>query len=247
MLMWWTMQVEGGLGWTEDNVFGWHSFLMALAGPVFMSEAILCFTSPLVDPAFFITDRAGQRRFVERLHIVLHVFTMLAGACGIIGICFYKSLSKDGSETNSSLTSYISDGYVFPFFSMYSPHSWAGVATICLWGIQIILRIVSYYVRSLRIAHLHAYVGKVVYVAVLATCAMGLQDMQSSDLGDNDSMGYPPFSSMALVASGMVVVLLVLGAYILSPWAAPKKEPIKSGDVALPNGTELKELQEEPL
>ncbi|KAF9211614.1 hypothetical protein BGZ59_007843, partial [Podila verticillata] len=46
---------EGGIGFQESNLFGWHALLMSLFVVVFTQEAILAYSSPLI--GFFTKNR----------------------------------------------------------------------------------------------------------------------------------------------------------------------------------------------
>jgi len=230
----WTIQVEGSLGFDLNSTFGWHSIFMTLAGPVFMTEAVLAFTSPFIDPKLFTLDRSKRRSILEHIHAFLHVASLFCGVVALVGIAYYKKLNEVGSGSGSDLQlggNFELDGFTFPFFTMFSPHSWAGVATISLWGIQLLVRLCTYVRNDWNsgLARWHGFFGKVVYVSTLATCAIGLNDMQSSDLGGKDGMQYPPFSANSLMSSGMALVLIFLG---IAVFAVPglKKDYVKSSD-----------------
>jgi len=144
---------------------------------------------------------------------------------GIVAIVYYKNLSPQP--------------VTFPFYSVYSPHSWLGIAVLVLWGIQMAAGIYIHIIGELSsndkilLAKIHRYLGKVIYVAGLVTCALGLQDMQSSDLasstppmpGMQDNMGmsdvmvmgsmnmtgYYPNSPQAQYSSACTILLLLIG------------------------------------
>lgn len=60
---------------------------------------------------------------------------------------------------------------------------------------------------------LHSFLGKVTYVAGLATCATGLEDMQSSDLSD---VSYGAHSTFSLMAAAGSIVLIFLGMAVFA-------------------------------
>ena len=149
---------------------------------------------------------------------------------GIIAIVYYKKLSPQPA--------------VFPFYSVYSPHSWLGIAVLVLWGIQLSVAVCIYGFckrtpeQNLRqLVKFHKFLGKTIYITGLATCALGLQDMQSSDLASStpplpgvcDTLGmgaggsvtvgnitlnvtgYCPTSPEAQYASAGTILLMLLG------------------------------------
>lgn len=48
VLLVWIVQVQGGLGWDAESVFGWHPLLMAFFVTLFTNEAILTYKAPLL-------------------------------------------------------------------------------------------------------------------------------------------------------------------------------------------------------
>jgi len=229
VLIAWIVQVEGSFGFKDASVFGWHALFMALFVVVFTQEALLSFSSPLLGGPF--TRDCGITSIVKDLyyHLVCHFLGLISWVLGIVAIVYYKELSPQPAS--------------FPFYSVYSPHSWLGIALLALWGIQILMGIYCHVWakpdEKLILVKIHQFLGKVIYVLGLATCAMGLQDMQSSDLagstppmpmvgsddmnmGDNMGMimangslmnmtGYYPHSMYAQYASGCSILLLFIG------------------------------------
>jgi len=55
VLFLWIYQAEGGIGFQEATVFGWHALLMSLFIVVFTQEALLAYSSPLI--GFFTKNR----------------------------------------------------------------------------------------------------------------------------------------------------------------------------------------------
>jgi len=222
VLFFWIFQAEGGLGVTEDTLFGWHALCMSLFIVVFTQEAVLSFSAPLISGPFKKGFRTHERNF----HIVCHVCGIICAMLGIVAIVYYKNLSPQPIE--------------FPFYAVYSPHSWLGIAVLILWGLQLLAGLYIHIFGKLSandkklLNQIHRYLGKVVYAGGLATCALGLQDMQSSDLcsssppmpgmydtagmGQMDMSGmsmnmsgYYPDSPEAQYSSGGTVLLLALG------------------------------------
>lgn len=151
------------------------------------------------------------------MHLVFHFGTLVCAILGLVFIVKYKWSSPG----------------VFPFFTMYSAHSWAGVATLGLWTVQVVSSVtfrLAPVPKSLKdgFSDWHQYLGCCVFVSGLATCALGLQDMQSSDLAgsamlmDGSCMsmpGYAPHSMLAMLASAAALMLIVVG---MSTFAAMK-------------------------
>jgi len=164
----WVLQAEGGVGFDEASLFGMHAVLMVLFVVVCTQEAILTYTVPLLGPLM------ARRPVKKWFHLCLHLCGMGLAIGGLVAIMAYKRLSP--TPVN------------FPFFSMYSPHSWVAICFLTLWLLQLIAGFAVYLVgKSPQVkaatAKYHRFLGLVTYTTGLATCALGFQDMQSSDLG----------------------------------------------------------------
>jgi len=107
----WVMNVEGGLGWVDTSLFGWHAFLFTLAVPVLMSEAVLAFSAPIFDMVPLFRSRNRQLAAVV-LHASLNVLSLICVPLALSAIVYYKKLS--------------SQPIAYPFFTLYSSHSWMG-------------------------------------------------------------------------------------------------------------------------
>ena len=143
---------------------------------------------------------------------------------GLIAIVDYKAWSDQAVV-----------GVVYPNYVMYSPHSWLGVCTVALFGIQILYSLVIFYFMKWsegteetkrQYIEVHHFMGHAMFALGLATCATGFQSMQSSDLAmadmpilmntsyvpEPDSMeGYGPQSVEAQLASAGSILLFALG------------------------------------
>jgi hypothetical protein len=214
ILFLWIYQAQGGLGFTSTTVFGLHALLMSAFVVVFIQEAILSFSSPLLGVA--LRSPGTQRVW----HVLLHLGSLAFGICGMVAIVYYKSLSGPP--------------YAFPFFTLYSPHSWLGVAVLSLWALQALLKLVNLALSSLdrtpsdgrveKFRRVHEFTGKVIYVAGLATLAMGFQDMQSSDLAGGDD-AYPYNGQLATYAAVSPILLLLIGMGVFSIFSFAKPRP----------------------
>lgn len=211
VLFLWIYQAEGGIGFQESNLFGWHALLMSLFVVVFTQEAILAYSSPLI--GFFTKNRT----IIKYYHVVCHLLGAICALGGLCAIVYYKKLSPQP--------------VVFPFFTLYSAHSWAGIVFLSLWLLQILAGFHVYVVGNKRtseqkraFSQFHSFLGKSVYAVGLVTCIMGFQDMQSSDLASStppnpgnmtmamgDMQGYFPNSSLAQYSSAGSILLIFSG------------------------------------
>jgi hypothetical protein len=209
----WVYQAEGGLGTLFLHVFGLHALLMSLFVLVFTQESILVFSAPLLQPVARRFPTVALWMSSRAYHSTLHVVGLVCCAGGLVAIIEYKALSP--SPVN------------FPFYTMYSPHSWLAICFLGLWGLQFASGIyaqmcgVSSYASWSKY---HRFLGRVVYAVGLAVCALGFQDMQASDLAGSvppyvstanftqdqtDNMGYYPNSQMAQLSCVAVMLLMI--------------------------------------
>jgi len=142
--------------------------------------------------------------------------------CAVGGLCaivYYKKLSPQP--------------VLFPFFTLYSAHSWTGIVFLFLWSLQIVAGFHVHIVGKKQTAEskrvfkqFHGLLGKSVYAVGLVTCVMGFQDMQSSDLASSTPpnqgnmtmgnmtmpmQGYYPDSSLAQYSSACSILLIFSG------------------------------------
>jgi len=226
LLFIWIWGAEGGLGTDFLSIFGMHGLFMSIFVVFAMQESLLTFVAPVLGG---IDARTGHPILVslkrafrgKNCHVMLHFIGVVCCMVGLAGIIQYKALAPSPT--------------VFPFYSMYSPHSWLAVTFLSLWGMQWALGLYVFWwdpSSYSSLAKYHRFLGRVVYVTGLAVCALGLADMQSSDLAGSvppyvntvnftqdqiDGMGYYPDSAYARYSSFMVLLLLFQGILVFIP------------------------------
>jgi len=205
----WIYQAEGGIGWTEDSVFGVHALCMSLFAVFFTTEAVLVFRSPLVP------HRLMQNMYI---HLICHVGGLVCAIVGIVAIVNYKNWSSQPVS--------------YPNYTLYTPHSLLGVVTLLLWFVHLsggfLVFVLSRWPIERygdQVIQVHHFLGKCVYVLLLVCCAMGLQDMQSSDLASEmaGEAAYGPFSTLARLACAGVWLLAALGIAVFANFQFIKK------------------------
>jgi hypothetical protein len=203
----WIFMGEGGLNFEFDGMFGWHALCMSIFILVFMQEAIFGQVAPC----------ACIVRYKTKVHLTLHSLGLISAMLGIASIVKYKQLS--GMEG------------MFPYNTLYSPHSWLALVFFLLLFIQTLLGVLMHCTKWKKPVVEHRFLGVSLYVTGMATCALGFQSMQSSDLGGSmqqlmnlamdangtwqdmnvtQDMGYFPNSDLANLASVQVVLLMVI-------------------------------------
>jgi hypothetical protein len=259
----WVMKVEGGMGFVATNVFGWHAVLMSAAFGVFMPEALLSFKVPLL-PISLMTKSSQLKRSISKYwHVFCHMGTLSCSVIGIVSIYYYKSLtiatigdypappsqppgpppmvpmSMPDNPPNSPPSPAANFNY-FPYYTLFSPHSWIGVAVLCAWLLQLIGGMITALIPNMSsetkdlIRKLHRFWGRCVFATGLATCGMGLQDMQSSDLAAGADLGavggeYIPYSPTGLFAQLATSATLMAAAVGILTFAALEFYPAVSG------------------
>ncbi|GAX75228.1 hypothetical protein CEUSTIGMA_g2672.t1 [Chlamydomonas eustigma] len=259
----WVMKVEGGMGFVATNVFGWHAVLMSAAFGVFMPEALLSFEAPMLPVSLMTSSPQIRRTISKSWHVFCHMGTMICSVLGIVSIYYYKSLTI---KTIGDFTSPLSQppgpppmvpmsmpdyppsfpptppAYFnyFPYYTLFSPHAWIGVAVLCAWLLQLTGGVISAIIPDMSaetkdmIRKLHRFWGRCVFATGLATCAMGLQDMQSSDLAAGADLGSVggyalPYSPTGLFAQLSTAATLMAAAVGILTFAAIEFYPSLSG------------------
>jgi len=197
VLLVWIFQAEGGLGFEEATIFGLHALLMSLFAVVFTQEGVMAYSQSLL-------KFTRNRRVFKNFHICCHIMGMVCAVLGLVTIVYYKSLSPQP--------------VVFPFYTAYSPHSWVGIALLSLWFIQMVVGTYSHIAtlnpdQKRTFSRYHGFLGKFIYGLGLVTCAMGFQDMQSSDLASSTPPGMQLSSDMM---SGMDSSSMTTGMDMMS-------------------------------
>ncbi len=211
----WIGESQGGLGATFLNVFGWHALLMSLAVFVFLQEAVLFLSAPLTGPR--LPKGGAMLQIAGALsskwtHVVLLLLALLFWVGGHIAVVVYKELAPKPAG--------------FPFYSMFTPHSWLGATALVVGAAQALLAVAVFLVwpalRATALRDLHGFVGKAVYLTLAVVCSLGFQDMQSSDLCGSvapyvdtsnftseqiDGMGYYPDSTKARLSCALVILV----------------------------------------
>lgn len=205
LVLTWVLQVEGGLGFANDgsNTFGWHALLFTIAFPVLMTELLLAFRTPSPTDKLMRNSKTRSRCALV-WHLSLVAAVLVLASLAITAIVYYKRDSTAASSTP--------DMVMYPMFTLYSTHSWMGLFTLALLFIQFFLGLSKSLIMrqgsELRnvAGAVHSFLGKATWVAGLATCASGLQDMQGSDLA---SISYGPYSVDSLLAPSLALVLML--------------------------------------
>jgi hypothetical protein len=209
ILFLWIFEAEDGLGFRFVSTFGWHALMMALFVVVFTQESVMAFT---------MYPWLSKRGWAKPFHVLLHIIGIICCIIGLVAIVRFKALSPRPVD--------------FPFYTLYTPHSWLGILFLSFWVIQLMMgvgmQVASLTVKQ-EIRKYHKFLGRVVYILGLVVCGMGVADMQSADLAGSvppyvsttnftkpelGNMGYYPNSLLANY-SGAMCMLLVFQAILV--------------------------------
>jgi hypothetical protein len=149
---------------TANGYLGYHALGLALWSVFFCQESIMSYAAPMCAFSY------NTRRII---HIASQIVGMVCGIGGMTAILWYKSslVSMPVSGTYFTLMEH-------EFYVPYSPHAWIGVSFIMTWLIQCIGRLFPQRFTLER----HRFLGRVMYVAGLGCCALGLQQQQTRQL-----------------------------------------------------------------
>ena len=115
-----------------SRLFNWHPFLMILAFPVFMTEAIFTYTAlpgvllrrqahpPMLDDSGFTLTVCSRRDLRKIVHAVLQTLVLLAMLFGLIAV--FRSHTEKKPRAMDDL---------------YSPHSYMGICTMAFFVLQV--------------------------------------------------------------------------------------------------------------
>jgi hypothetical protein len=150
---------------TANGYLGYHALGLSLWAVVANQETIMAYAIPLC-----CTTSYNVRKWT---HIIFQLIGMLCGVGGMVSIMWYK---------NSSVSMPISGTYFTvmdnPYYIPYSPHAWLGLLFMVTWLVQCIGRFFPTYLTTER----HRFLGRFMYVAGLACCALGLQQQQTRQI-----------------------------------------------------------------
>jgi len=155
MVLYWIMSMQGKLAVQQSSVLAYHALGAGIFAIITNQEAVLSYTVPFISACCY--TKSAKTYF----HIGTQFIGLTSLTGGLVAI-FYQPTSTTANwfETN-----------------MYSPHSWMGAATVLLWLSQIIMGM-----YASTDSALHSFIGKTVYALGLATCALGFQERQTTEL-----------------------------------------------------------------
>lgn len=149
------------------------------------------------------------------IHLILHAIAIVLG---IVGIWAAFKFHNDSGIAN-----------------LYSLHSWVGLGTIILYGIQWIYGFLTFYypgaTTRLRSSSLpwHVLFGLFVYILAVATAELGFLEK----LTFLQNSGLAKYGSEAFLVNFTSLVVILLGASVVISAVAPAKVDERKGYVPI--------------
>ncbi|CAN6279346.1 unnamed protein product [Urochloa humidicola] len=209
MVLVWAIHFRGGLAIEAANknlIFNVHPVLMLIGFIIIGSEAIMVYK---VFPTL-------NHDTAKLTHLILHGIALVLGAVGIYFA--FKNHNESGIA------------------NLYSLHSWIGIGTITLYGIQWIFGFVTFFfpgaVPNLRKSLLpwHILFGLFVYILALANAELGFLEK----LTFLESGGLDKYGTEAFLVNFTALVVVLFGASVVVAAIAPARLEEPQGYAPIP-------------
>ncbi|CAO2838861.1 unnamed protein product [Amaranthus hypochondriacus] len=198
MVLIWCIHYRGGLAWEATD-----KSLIFNIHPVLMLIGFII----LGGEAIISYKSLPLKKDVKKIiHLVLHAIALILGIIGVWAA--FKFHNESG------------------ILNLYSLHSWLGIGTISLYGIQWIYGFVVFFYpggnASIRSESLpwHVLVGIFVYALAIATAAIGFLEK----LTFLQNAGLDKFGSEAFLVNFTAIATILFGAFVLLTVYAQKDQ-----------------------
>ncbi|KAJ1694444.1 hypothetical protein LUZ63_011142 [Rhynchospora breviuscula] len=190
LILVWSTHYRGGLALNSTN-----KSLIFNVHPVLMLIGIIVIGG---EATMSYRSLPGSRDARKRVHLMLHGLALALGAVGIYAVFKFHDDSK------------------IP--NMYSLHSWVGLGTFCLYGIQWILGFVTFFFPGASVSARqsiipwHAILGLFIYILAIGNAQLGFLEKLTflQLLNKLDRYG-----SEALLVNFTALLVLFLGAAVV--------------------------------
>ncbi|KAM0888016.1 hypothetical protein ACQ4PT_028615 [Festuca glaucescens] len=209
MVLFWCVHFRGGLAFEATNknlIFNVHPVLMLIGYIILGSEAIMVYK---VLPTW-------NHDTTKLIHLILHSIALVLGVVGIY--CAFKFHNESGIA------------------NLYSLHSWLGIGTISLYGIQWIFGFLAFFVPgatpNVRRGALpwHILLGIFVYILALATAELGFLEK----LTFLQSSGLNKYGPEAFLVNFTALVVVLFGASVVVAAVTPARLEEPQGYAPIP-------------
>ncbi|EHA8587162.1 ascorbate-specific transmembrane electron transporter 2 [Cocos nucifera] len=195
MVLVWNIHFRGGLAFESTN-----KNLIFNVHPVLMTIGFIIMGS---EALMSYKAFPGSREVHKIVHLILHAIALVLGALGIYFA--FKNHNESGIA------------------NLYSLHSWVGLGTICLYGIQWIFGFVIFFfpgaAPNLKRNALpwHVFFGLFVYILALANAELGFLEK----ITFLQSTGLAKYGPEAFLVNFTALVVILLGVSVVISVIAP--------------------------
>ncbi|WVZ74435.1 hypothetical protein U9M48_022614 [Paspalum notatum var. saurae] len=209
MVLFWNIHFRGGLAFESTNknlIFNVHPVLMLIGYIILGGEAIMAYK-------ILPTLDHGTAKLI---HLILHGIALVLGAFGIYFA--FKNHNESGLA------------------NLYSLHSWLGIGTITLYGIQWIFGFVTFFypgaAPNVRKGALpwHILFGLFVYILALANAELGFLEK----LTFLENSGLDKYGAEAFLVNFTALVVIIFGACVVVAAIAPARLEEPQGYAPIP-------------
>lgn len=199
LLFVWTYRYRGGLAYSPTRLQ-----LLFNVHPVMMTLAFILLSSEAV---LVYKTLPGSKNVRKAAHLVLQFAAFALAVVGLCAVFEYHDLSG--------------------IANVYSLHSWLGLITVALFGLQWLLGFVAYVLPGFPIqakAFLlpwHVFFGLVIYGLALVSIELGL--LERLTFLERGSVGR--FSSEAILVNFIGLIIVVLGVFVYMIASIPNIDP----------------------
>ncbi|KPP75760.1 hypothetical protein Z043_104963 [Scleropages formosus] len=200
----WVLHFKEGLAWDGGLAeFNWHPVLVVTGFVFIQGIAIAVYRLPWTWKC--------SKIMMKFIHAGLNTLAFIMAVISLVAVFDFHNAQN------------------IP--NMYSLHSWVGLASVILYGLQLLLGLCMYLLPItpvyLRVAFmpLHVYSGLFIFTIVIATCLMGITEKLIFGLKDPKYKDSPP---EAIFVNALGVLITVYGALILwlvtrPSWQRPRE------------------------
>eukprot|EP00897_Mesotaenium_endlicherianum_P009219 jgi/Mesen1/8325/ME000457S07515 len=188
----WSVGYRGGVGWFTSNkalIFNWHPILM-VTGLIFITgEGVLVYRL-----------LPGSKQVRKIVHSTLNGVALVLGIVGVTAAFRYHNESVPAID------------------NLYSLHSWVGLTTLVLFGVQWIAGLVTFLYpgasNPVRTSALpwHTFLGVFLYILALVSAELGILE-KVTFLQSGKVIGH--YAGEAILANWLGLLILLLGALVV--------------------------------
>lgn len=212
----WFLVYKGGVAWTEDpgKEFNWHPILMSFGLIFFYGQAIIVYR------VFFFLPK----KIVKIIHAALQIITII-----MVGVSLKAVFDSHDLRPN-------------PIPNMYSLHSWLGITTVGLFGLQLLLGFGIFlwpggpiWLRKSYMSQ-HVFWGIVIFVLGAATAFTGITEKAIFSVKKPPYSQLPPEAYVLNFYGYSIFVFSVIIVFIAtkSEWKRPPDPVITTNAVNNP-------------